>query len=70
MNKGASGATLNALKQADTSFYEVQQKDFIVGNIKTRQRIIAQYAVAGRYSGLVIGAITLPKRLGDSYQAR
>ncbi|UYZ82949.1 ammonia-dependent NAD(+) synthetase [Entomomonas sp. E2T0] len=30
-------------------------RDFIIGNIKARARMIAQYAVANVYSGLVIG---------------
>ena len=29
--------------------------DFVKGNIKARQRMVAQYAVAGRVSGLVVG---------------
>lgn len=33
----------------------VQLSDFNVGNIKARQRMIAQYAIAGAYSGLVVG---------------
>jgi NAD+ synthase len=53
--KAASDASLQALKQAGTSFDDAQQEDFILGNIKARQRMIMQYAVAGRYSGLVIG---------------
>lgn len=31
------------------------KKDFILGNIKARQRMIAQYAIAGAVNGLVIG---------------
>lgn len=31
------------------------QIDFIKGNIKARQRMIAQYALAGQYGGMVIG---------------
>ena len=31
------------------------KKDFIIGNIKARARMVAQYAVAGAYNGLVIG---------------
>lgn len=30
-------------------------RDFIIGNVKARERMIAQYAVANVYSGLVIG---------------
>lgn len=31
------------------------KKDFIIGNIKARARMVAQYTVAGAYSGLVVG---------------
>lgn len=31
------------------------EKDFVKGNVKARQRMVAQYAVAGKYKGLVIG---------------
>jgi NAD+ synthase len=31
------------------------KKDFLMGNIKARQRMIAQYALAGAYDGLVVG---------------
>jgi NAD+ synthase len=31
------------------------QADFILGNIKARQRMVAQYAVAGTHAGLVVG---------------
>lgn len=31
------------------------KRDFIIGNIKARERMVAQYAVAGVYNGLVVG---------------
>lgn len=31
------------------------KKDFVIGNIKARERMVAQYAVAGVYNGLVVG---------------
>lgn len=31
------------------------KRDFIIGNIKARERMVAQYAVAGAYNGLVVG---------------
>lgn len=40
---------------ADAIFRDAAHEDFIVGNIKARQRMVAQYAVAGAYDGLVIG---------------
>lgn len=33
----------------------VEVSDFNKGNIKARQRMITQYAIAGQYSGAVIG---------------
>lgn len=33
----------------------VQRHHFILGNVKARQRMVAQYAIAGASSGLVIG---------------
>jgi NAD+ synthase len=38
-----------------SSFRDAAHEDFVVGNIKARQRMIAQYAVAGANDGLVIG---------------
>lgn len=37
------------------SFESPAQQDFVFGNIKARQRMIAQYAVAGARRGLVVG---------------
>lgn len=33
----------------------LEHKDFLVGNIKARERMVAQYAVAGAYKALVLG---------------
>jgi NAD+ synthase len=41
--------------QAGLSFESAAQQDFVFGNIKARQRMIAQYAVAGARRGLVVG---------------
>lgn len=41
--------TFNNNEQTDA------QKDFIIGNVKARMRMIAQYALAGMYNGLVVG---------------
>lgn len=46
----ATDAVVDSLKEED-----VQLSDFNVGNIKARQRMITQYAIAGAYSGLVVG---------------
>jgi NAD+ synthase len=53
--KPASDAMLTAVKSGGQAFHSVAQEDFILGNIKARQRMIAQYAVAGTTQGLVIG---------------
>lgn len=51
----AADAMLQTLLQAGTTFRDEAHQDFVHGNIKARQRMIAQYAVAGARSGLVIG---------------
>ncbi|MBM6615576.1 ammonia-dependent NAD(+) synthetase [Desemzia sp. RIT804] len=48
--KAATDAVVEALKE-DT----VELSDFTIGNIKARQRMIAQYAIAGTYNGVVVG---------------
>lgn len=53
--KPASDAMLAAVKAGGQTFDSHEQEDFILGNIKARQRMIAQYAVAGAARGLVIG---------------
>ncbi|WP_447956097.1 ammonia-dependent NAD(+) synthetase [Vreelandella sp. EE7] len=53
--KPASDAALEALEQGELAFKDEHQRDFVLGNIKARQRMIAQYAVAGTHGGLVVG---------------
>jgi len=53
--KEPSDQMLLSVKRSGVSFDDVLQEDFILGNIKARQRMIAQYAIAGREEGLVIG---------------
>ncbi|MEU9271731.1 ammonia-dependent NAD(+) synthetase [Streptomyces sp. NPDC048251] len=53
--KPASDAALQAVLGAEVSFRDVYHQDFVLGNIKARQRMIAQYAVAGGHHGLVVG---------------
>ncbi|KPI32558.1 ammonia-dependent NAD(+) synthetase [Streptomyces sp. NPDC054950] len=53
--KPASDAALEAVLGAEVSFRDVYHQDFVLGNIKARQRMIAQYAVAGGHHGLVVG---------------
>ncbi|MFH0174257.1 ammonia-dependent NAD(+) synthetase [Streptomyces cacaoi] len=51
----ASDAALDAVLAAEVSFRDAYHQDFVLGNIKARQRMIAQYAVAGGHHGLVVG---------------
>ncbi|MBF23754.1 MAG: NAD(+) synthase [Pusillimonas sp.] len=53
--KAASDSMLQAVKAGGTGFRDAFHEDFVLGNIKARQRMIAQYAVAGAYGGVVVG---------------
>lgn len=53
--KGASDEMLAALERAGAQYTDDFQKDFVLGNIKARERMIAQYAIAGSRVGVVIG---------------
>ncbi|MEU6979723.1 ammonia-dependent NAD(+) synthetase [Streptomyces sp. NPDC046371] len=53
--KAAGDAALDATLAAGTAFRDPHHQDFVHGNIKARQRMIAQYAVAGAHNGLVVG---------------
>lgn len=52
--------TVDSLSQSLTNVYDSAEKnkneiDFIKGNIKARVRMMAQYAIANTYNGLVVG---------------
>lgn len=53
--KPAADAMLLQLQAGGMTFDDAGQEDFVLGNIKARQRMIAQYAVAGARRGLVVG---------------
>ncbi len=53
--KPAADAMLTALKLGGLMIGDAGREDFILGNIKARQRMIAQFAIAGATRGLVIG---------------
>ncbi|WP_447553696.1 ammonia-dependent NAD(+) synthetase [Vreelandella sp. EE22] len=53
--KPASDAALKALEDGGLAFKDEHQRDFVLGNIKARQRMLAQYAAAGTHGGLVVG---------------
>jgi NAD+ synthase len=46
---------LGALTSGGLAFAGMHLQDFILGNIKARQRMVAQYAVANAAAGLVVG---------------
>ena len=50
MHQTVTQALLNAGKQPST-----HALDFVKGNVKARQRMIAQYEIAGLNKGLVVG---------------
>lgn len=53
--KPTCDSLMHALLDENLYFKDVGQQDFILGNIKARQRMVVQYAVAGTKDGLVIG---------------
>ncbi|MBW5423614.1 ammonia-dependent NAD(+) synthetase [Streptomyces sp. BG9H] len=53
--KPAADAALAAVAAGGALFRDAHHQDFVLGNIKARQRMIAQYAVAGAHEGLVVG---------------
>lgn len=52
--KPACDALLASLR-VDVKFSDAAHEDFVMGNVKARERMIAQYAVAGATNSLVIG---------------
>jgi len=53
--KPAADAMLTSLVVSGTAFTGDSHQDFVHGNIKARQRMITQYAIAGAHLGVVIG---------------
>ncbi|MDR5883963.1 ammonia-dependent NAD(+) synthetase [Caballeronia sp. LZ032] len=53
--KRPSDEMLGALKRAGAQYTDDFHEDFVLGNIKARQRMIAHYAIAGARVGVVIG---------------
>ncbi|MDM0008898.1 ammonia-dependent NAD(+) synthetase [Variovorax sp. J22G73] len=51
----AADGMLAALKAGDLKFRDAGHEDFVLGNIKARERMVAQFAVAGAHDGIVIG---------------
>lgn len=48
-------AMLASLRTGGLEFADDARADFVLGNIKARQRMVAQYAVAGATGGFVVG---------------
>lgn len=53
--KPAVDAMMQALQAGGQTFDSPEHEDFVKGNVKARQRMITQYAVAGGMQGMVIG---------------
>ncbi|HUH58897.1 MAG TPA: ammonia-dependent NAD(+) synthetase [Candidimonas sp.] len=53
--KPAADAMLASVLAGNVAFRDEAHQDFLLGNIKARERMIAQYAVAGAHHGLVVG---------------
>ena len=53
--KPAADAMRESLATSGLSYRDERHEDFVIGNIKARQRMIAQYAVAAAHAGVVIG---------------
>ena len=53
--KPASDQMLASIEEGGLVFDSDEQRDFVMGNVKARQRMIAQYTVAGARGGLVVG---------------
>jgi len=52
---GPVDAQREALRAAGLQYRDEAQEDFVIGNVKARQRMIVQYAIAGARGGIVIG---------------
>lgn len=53
--KPAVDAMHASVREGEADMGNAALRDFLLGNIKARQRMIAQYAIAGACQGLVIG---------------
>src|SRR5258708_31866239 len=53
--KPAADTILSSLLSGGAQFSDDGEQDFLLGNIKARQRMVAQYAVASARHGVVVG---------------
>lgn len=58
----AADAMLADLKAGGLSAESAAHEDFLLGNIKPRQRMVAQFGLAGASRGLVMALIMPPRR--------
>jgi len=65
--KPASDALLEQCLAGGLAFSSAERRDFVLGNIKARQRMIAQYTVAGARDGLVVGTDQAAEALMGSF---
>lgn len=52
----ATDALLHSMRQAGQNFSSSSRQDFVMGNVKARQRMVTCYAVAAAEDGLVLGS--------------
>jgi NAD+ synthase len=52
---GHSVDVITSVIQREVGFSDDEQKDFVRGNIKARERMIVQYAIASMHKGIVVG---------------
>ena len=53
--KPATDVMAESLAAAGVTYDSDSSEDFVLGNVKARQRMIAQYAISGAVRGLVVG---------------
>jgi NAD+ synthase len=53
--KPATDAVVQSLRQAGLKFTDATHEDFVIGKIKARQRMVAQYGISGVTDGFVVG---------------
>ncbi len=65
--KPASDASLEAVLAAGLAFRDERHQDFVLGNVKARQRMIVQYTVANAHGGLVVGTDQAAEAISGFY---
>ncbi|MGW2150960.1 ammonia-dependent NAD(+) synthetase [Nonomuraea bangladeshensis] len=65
--KPASDASLEGVLAAGLVFRDERHQDFVLGNVKARQRMIVQYTVANAHDGLVVGTDQAAEAISGFY---